>query len=281
VCDPVTASFALQAAGSVAKYQGQVSAVKQRNRARLRNFELANEEYLTDVMLRENDWKNSVQDTEIELDNIYQNTIDQWNRQDAELDKFLAAHSTNVQRANIAMYRQGYAGEQAGVTAGRLAAESVRAAGRAKAESMRSVMLNLENVETNKEVIKNQADFKQRQAWEQTRWAPIHGPTPPPPQLEAKPAIGGMLMEIAIAGAGAYMQGTQLANQNKILQNQADLKAAQIFAPSKNVGDLSFRTQSLGDFGNSGFYRSSNIASVYDAPFSSNQNLMIPFGPTV
>jgi hypothetical protein len=267
VCDPVIGSFALQAVGSVAKYQGQVSAVKQRNRAKLRNFELANEEYLTDVMFRENDWKNSLQDTEIELDNIYQNTIDQWNRQDAELDKLLSTHSTNVQKANIAMYKQGYVGEQAGVTAGRLAAESVRAAGRAKAESMRSVMLNLENVETNKEVIKNQADFKQRQTWEKTRWAPIHGPTPPPPQLEAKPAIGGMLMEIAIAGAGAYMQGQQLAKMDKIIEQNEGLKAANIFAPSRNVGDLSFRTESYLGIPN----RSSGIAS--------NQNLMIPFLP--
>jgi len=233
VCDPVSATFALQAAGSVAKYQGQSSAVKHRNRAKLRNFELANEDYLSDVMLRDNDWKNSLQDTEIELDNIYQNTIDQWNRQDSELDKFLSAHSSNVQKANIAMYKKGYAGEQSGVTAGRLATESVRAAGLAKAESMRSVMLNLEHVKTNKEVVKRQADNKQRKTWENTRWAPIHGPTPPPPQLEAKPAIGGMLMEIAIAGAGAYMQGTQLANQNKILDNQRKL-----LGPSTDLGDL-------------------------------------------
>ena len=72
-----------------------------------------------------------------------------------------------------------------------------------------------------------------RKSWEKVRHSPIHGLAPTPPVLEAKPSSAGMWMEIAIAGAGAYMGGASAlkASQTskdlaKILSNQEAQQAA-------------------------------------------------------
>jgi len=194
------------------KHQGQKKAVKYRNRAKLQNFEIANEEYEDQVMIRNNAWKNEVSAAEIELDNIFKATHDQWNKDDAEMDAILLNHSFTTEEAIIAMHKGSYAGTMTGRTAGRLAAKSSVEAGRVLSKSMANVILNQKKLDSNAEVIRQQANAKQWKAWEAVWRSPVHGHTPRPPQLEGKPPIGPMLMEIAIAGAGAYLGGTARAS---------------------------------------------------------------------
>ena len=204
--------FAAQAGGSVMKHQGQKKAVKYRNRAKLQNFEIENEKYKDQVMIRNNAWKNEVSAAEVELDNIFKSTYDQWSKDDAEMDAILLNHSFTTEEAIIAMHKGSYAGTMTGRTAGRLAAKSSVEAGRAISKSMAGVILNQKKIESNAEVIRQQANVKQWKAWEAVWRSPVHGHTPRPPQLEGKPPIGPMLMEIAIAGAGAYLGGTARAS---------------------------------------------------------------------
>ena len=271
--------FAAQAGGSVMKYQGQKKAVKYRNRAKLQNFEIANEEYEDQVMIRNNAWKNEVSAAEIELDNIFKATHDQWNKDDAELDAVLLEHSFATEEAIAAMHKNSYAGTMTGRTAGRLAAKSSVEASRIISKSLANVMLNKKKVETNAEVIRQQANQKQWQSWEKVWRSPVHGPTPRPPQLEAKPPIGPMLMEIAIAGAGAAMAGTQLKatrnlekqaaegllNQQKVLDTLAQQSSTQV---SQQVSsDLAVKT---GGLNLAGIEQYSSSAPVETAWWSSN-----------
>ncbi len=222
--------FALQAGGSYLKHQGQKGAVKARNRARLANFELENEKYLDQVMLRNNAWKDQVSQQEIQLDNIFKSTYDQWNKDDAQLDAILLEHSFNTQDAMLAMHKNSYAGTMTGVTAGRLAAQSTKDAGRAISKSLAQVILNKKKIDLNADVIREQSNQKQWSAWEKIRRSPIHGQTPRPPQLESKPPIGPMLLEIAVAGAGAYMSGTAMAKLNKMEKQVSEAVSANQFA---------------------------------------------------
>ena len=244
--------FAAQAGGSVMKHQGQKKAVKYRNRAKLQNFEIENEKYKDQVMIRNNAWKNEVSAAEIQLDNIFKATYDQWNKDDAQMDAILLEHSFATEEAVIAMHKGSYAGTMTGKTAGRLAAKSSVEAGRKISKSLANVILNKKNIESNAEVIRQQANAKQWKAWEAIWRSPVHGHTPRPPQLEAKPPIGPMLLEIAVAGAGAYMSGTALkslknmeAQVGKAVQaGQFNQQTAGMFStvPSR----ASFNMQSLG-----------------------------------
>ena len=231
--------FALQAGGSVMKHQGQKGAVKARNRARLANFELENEKYLDQVMLRNNAWKDQVSQQEIQLDNIFKSTYDQWNKDDAQLDAILLEHSFNTQDAMLAMHKNSYAGTMTGVTAGRLAAQSTKDAGRAISKTLAQVILNKKKIDLNADVIREQSNQKQWSAWEKIRRSPIHGQTPRPPQLESKPPIGPMLLEIAVAGAGATMSGMKMAKLNKMEKLQGEML--------KNMETSQFSTQLFGE----------------------------------
>ena len=204
------------------KYQGQKKAVKYRNRAKLQNFEIENEKYKDQVMIRNNAWKNEVSAAEVELDNIFKATYDQWSKDDAEMDAILLQHSFTTEEAVIAMHKGSYAGTMTGRTAGRLAAKSSVEAGRAISKSMANVILNQKKMESNAEVIRQQANAKQWKAWEAVWRSPVHGHTPRPPQLEGKPPIGPMLMEIAVAGAGAYLGGTARASSMKADKKLSD-----------------------------------------------------------
>ena len=198
------------------KYQGQKKAVKYRNRAKLQNFEIENQNYKDQVMIRNNAWKNELSAAEVELDNIFKSTYDQWSKDDAEMDAILLNHSFTTEEAVIAMHKGSYAGTMTGRTAGRLAAKSSVEAGRVLSKSMANVILNQKKLDSNAEVIRQQANAKQWKAWEAVWRSPVHGHTPRPPQLEGNPPIGPMLMEIAVAGAGAYLKAGEIKTDKKL-----------------------------------------------------------------
>ena len=204
MCDPVAASFGLNAIGAISQHAAQTQAVNARNRARLRNFQLANDQYLVEVMLDENKYKNDSQQEDIEQDQVYRAMVDQWTQQDQALDRLFNDGNTQIQQRLINMHKRGYAGEGSGVTAGRLASQSAREFGHAKAQILSKLMLSQESTDINKEILRQQAKTDSMKLYNQVRLAPIHGPTPIAPELEAKPSAASLILGLASAGLQSY-----------------------------------------------------------------------------
>jgi len=212
------AMFAVNSASSVFQHGQQTSAARARNRAKLQNFNADNEAYIANTILENTSWKDRVLQSEVAIDDIFQNSADQWRQQDMQMEEVYNKHAYDTIDILKSRYKNEYAGEQTGVTAGRLAGAPVREAGMALTKSVRNVVMNENKTQLNKEIITNQANQKTAQQWEQVRQAPVPGHTPPPPQYEAGPGVGGLLMQIAVSAAGAYMQGTQINKMNKIME---------------------------------------------------------------
>ena len=66
--------FGIQTVGSIFQYGQQKNAVRARNRAKLQNFNVENEQYIADNILRNVDWKNSVLNSEINTSLILSST---------------------------------------------------------------------------------------------------------------------------------------------------------------------------------------------------------------
>ena len=205
MCEPVSMGmFALQAAGQVASHNAQGQAVKARNRAKLKNFDLQNEQYLTEVMLDNNKYKNDVQVQEIEQDQVYQSMVDQWSQYDQQLDSMFADADFTLQNKIIEMYENSYAGTQTGATAARSAGKSAKKLGFQKAEILSKKMLARDETLLKKTVARQDAASKANKLFENVRFAPIHGPTPMAPELEAKPSKAGLIVGLATSALGAY-----------------------------------------------------------------------------
>ena len=196
--------FAMQAIGQIGSHNAQSSAVKARNRAKLRNFDLQNEQYLTEVMLDNNKYKNDVQVQEIEQDQVYQSMVDQWSQYDQQLDSMFADADFTLQNKIVEMYEKSYAGEQSGKTAGRLAGASAKKLGFQKAEILSKLMLAQDDVALKKDIVRSDAASKANKLYENVRFAPIHGPTPMAPELEAKPSKAGLIVGLATSALGSY-----------------------------------------------------------------------------
>ena len=81
MCNPA-AAFGFQAAGAVGNYFSQRRAAQARNRARLLNFRQENIAYYNDAMLKDVNWKNQQQDTQIAYDTIFQRASESWRQAD-------------------------------------------------------------------------------------------------------------------------------------------------------------------------------------------------------
>lgn len=214
--------FAVNTAGAIGQHQSQKAAVNARNRQKLANFDAENSAYLRDVTLGNASYRDKVVQQEVQLDNIFKGASEKWQEQDMLMEEVYTKHAFNVQDIIIGKAKASYAGTQTGRTAARLAAEPSRQAGFAMAKSVRDVVLNSKKVQLNKEIIANDADRRSRAQWEQVRQAPVPGHTPVAPQLEAGPGIGGLLLNIAAAAGGAYMQSQQLKTMKGIQQSAKD-----------------------------------------------------------
>ena len=205
MCDPVSAGmFAVQAAGQIGQHQAQGKAVSYRNRAKLRNFDEQNSQYLREVTLNNAKWKNDVQVQEGEQDQVYQAMVDQWVQQDQQLDKLFAEKDYALQDQIVKMYENEYAGTQTGRTAARLAGKSAKALGFAKAKDLSRLMLAQREADTNKDIVRNQALRDSNKLFEQIRFAPIHGHTPVAPELEAKPSTSSLILSLAGTALMSY-----------------------------------------------------------------------------
>ena len=207
--------FAISATQQIAGHQAQKKAVKARNKYKLANWEIANDQYEIDVMLENNKWKNSVQDADVAIDNLFTSVAYQWQQQDIALEEAAASHAWNKNEIIREMYKNEYAGEATGVTASRLAGEDVRKAGFAITKSMSDLVMNRDKAWIAKETARIEGNQKRRAQWSQIWRSPVPGHTPRPPELEREPGIGGLILNLAISAALAYVGGTEAAKAAK------------------------------------------------------------------
>ena len=186
------------------EHNAKGEAVKGRNRAKLRNFEEQNRQYKREVMLDNNDWKNSVQVQDIEQDQLYQSMVNQWTEQDAQLDRLFAESDHKIENAIIEMYENDYAGTGTGKTAARLAGKGAKKLGQYKAQVLNNLMMAKDETQMRKSNIRDEAQSKSWGLYEKIRFSPIHGHTPVAPELEAKPSKAGLILGLAKSAVGGY-----------------------------------------------------------------------------
>ena len=263
MCDPATASFALSAGTQVMEHQAQGAAVSGRNRSKLKNFESQNRQYQREVMFDNAEWNNEVQLQDIEQDQVYQSMIQQWSEQDQQLDKIFAKADQNVEKAIVEMYENDYAGTGTGRTAARLAGKSAKKLGQFKSNQLHSLMMAKEDAALNKERIQLDAAGKSRNLYEKIRFAPIHGPTPEAPELEAKPGMGGLILGIAGAAAKSWLGPDSISGKTKA--DLGDATPANIAGPWDQgpTGSSAFPTDTGG----------LNIAGIQEYSTNPNSNI--------
>ena len=203
MCNPA-AAFGFQAAGAVGNYFSQRAAAQARNRARLLNFRQENIAYYNDAMLKDVNWKNQQQDTQIAYDTIFQRAAESWRQADLAREEAYSRHANFTVKALKELYRKEYAGTQTGVTASRLANEPIRQVGMAIANSQRQYMMAKDKTLLQKEIIRNDANVRRRAAFRKTWRSPVHGWTPEAPQLEAGPGLGSLALQLGIAAVGSF-----------------------------------------------------------------------------
>ena len=214
MCEPTTiASVALSGAGQVAAHQAENAAIAGRNRAKLRNFEEQNRLYDREVMLDRAQYRNDMLLEDIQQDDVYRAMIDQWTEQDLKLNQLFADADIEIEGKIREMYQNEYAGTQTGATAARLAGKSAKELGFEKSKILHNLMMNKEEAIVSKDVSRQQSEVKSQDLYEQIRFAPIHGPTPMAPELEAKKSPAALLLGIGssiASGIGDYQTSQRL-----------------------------------------------------------------------
>jgi len=203
VCDPVLGMTAIRMGGQIAGHQQKVAGVNARNRQRLRQFDHDNIDYLNEVKLNNAQYFNDVAESEVEQEGVFSAMVNQWQQADQQLDEMFANHSFKLQDELVKMYTNEYAGTQTGATAARLAGQSAREKGFAMAKETNKLLLAQEEVYLKKEGSKIDAMSKIDALFEKVRHPPVHGHTPVPPELEAKPSSASLILGLA----GSALQG--------------------------------------------------------------------------
>ena len=189
---------------AIAGYQAEVAGVKAENKARLKNFERQNVQYLTDAMLANAQYKQDQLTEDASQDQEYLALINQWRENDNELDKIFYQGDLKMEAATREMYENDYAGTQTGATAARLAAKSTKEMGFKKAEYVHEMLMAEKSKELKDDQARDKAQWDSWDAYEKVRYAPIHGHTPVAPMLEAKPSMAGMLLGAVSSAAGGF-----------------------------------------------------------------------------
>ena len=197
MCEPTTIGAVFSGMGQIAGHQAENQAIAGRNRAKLRNFEEQNRLYDREVMLDRAQYRNDMILEDINQDNVYRAMIDQWTEQDIKLNKLFADADMKLEDKIREMYQNEYAGTQTGRTAARLAGKSAKEMGFAKSKILHNLMMAKEEAIISKDTIKRKGEVDSRNFYEEVRFAPIHGPTPIAPELEAKKSSAGLLLGLA------------------------------------------------------------------------------------
>lgn len=199
------ATAIIGAASAVAQYQEGVAAAKTENRAKLKNFERDNKQYLTNAMLADAKYKNDVSLADIKQDNLMIALSDQWAQNDADLDRIFAQEDFKIEKAIREMFENDYAGTQTGRTAARVAMKSTKELGYQRQESIRNKILKRKETYLKDDAAVNKAKWDSYEIYETARYAPIHGHAPVPPNMTPKPSPAGMILGIASSVAGMEM----------------------------------------------------------------------------
>ena len=204
MCEPATIGAVAGVGSALAGYQAEAAGVSYRNKAKLKNFERQNVQYLTDAMLDNAQYKQDQLREDREQDQIYRNMINQWRANDRELDKIFAKGSFKMEKAIREMHQNDYAGTQTGATAARLAAKSTKEMGFKKAEYVHEMLMAEKTKVDKDETIRDHSQWDSWDMYEKVRYAPIHGHAPVAPLLEAKPSPLGAIFGAVGSAAGAF-----------------------------------------------------------------------------
>ena len=202
MCGPAAIGAAAGVGQAIVGYQAEVAGVKARNKAKLKNFERQNVQYLTDAMLANAQYKQDQIQEDTKQDQLYMAMINQWRENDRQLDEVFAKGNFKVERAIREMYQNDYAGTQTGATAARLAGKSTKEMGFKKAEYVHDMFMAEKSKELKDDQARDKAQWDSWDMYEKVRYAPIHGHAPVAPLLEAKPSPLG-----AIFGAVGSIAG--------------------------------------------------------------------------
>ena len=206
MCEPTAiVSAGMGIAGAVSQQAAAEQATSAANRAKLKNHERNNTDYLTKTTLNNAKWKNNVQITDIKQDQYYMAMMDQWTQTDRQLDKIFAQGSYKMETAIRKMYQNDYAGTMTGNTAARLAAKSVQEMGYEKSKTLHEMMFAEDSAFLDRDTAWNEASAKRSEAYDRIRFSPIHGHAPPPPNMEAAPSRAGMFMQIGMSALGGAL----------------------------------------------------------------------------
>ena len=198
MCEPTAiATAGSSILGAVGQQAAAEQATSAKNRAKLKNHERNNIDYLTQTTLNNAKWKNDVQLQDIQQDQYYMAMMDQWTETDRQLDKIFAQGSYKMEAAIRKMYQNDYAGTMTGNTAARLAAKSVKEMGYEKSKTLHEMMFAEESSWMDKDRYHSEVEAKRAEAYDKIRFSPIHGHAPPSPIMDAAPSRAGMFMSIA------------------------------------------------------------------------------------
>jgi len=190
--------------GQVGEHQTKTAGVAGRNRQRLRQYEHDQQNYINEVKLDNAEYSNEVIANEVEQEGVFKAMVDQWTQLDQQLDQMFAQSSFKMQDSIIKMYENEYAGSQTGATAGRLAASSAKKKGFEIAKEVNGLLLSQKEVSSKKGMARTDAVSKIDKLYEKVRFPPVHGHTPVPPELEAKPSSASLMLGLAGAGLQSY-----------------------------------------------------------------------------
>jgi len=204
MCGPAAIGAAAGVGQAIVGYQAEVAGVNARNKAKLKNFERQNVQYLTDAMLANAQYKQDQIQEDTKQDQLYMAMIDQWRENDRQLDEVFAKGNFKIERAIREMYENDYAGTQTGATAARLAGKSTKEMGFKKAEYVHEMLMAEKTKVDSDDRARNKTMWDSWDMYEKVRYAPIHGHTPVAPMLEAKPSMAGMLLGAVSSAAGGF-----------------------------------------------------------------------------
>ena len=196
--------MALQGASQIAASNAESAAVQHSNAGKLKKHNRDVEAYKVEANLDNVQYLNDIQEEDHNQDKTYHALLDQWSSDDLQLKKIFAKNDHEIEDAIIAMHEGGYAGEQTGGTAGRLAAKSAKEAGYRKSRAIHNKMMAQEEVNMRKGQAFKEASDRSRDLYMDVAFAPVHGRMPHKPHLDAPPSKAGLFLGLAQTGLQGY-----------------------------------------------------------------------------
>ena len=198
--------MALQGASQIAGSQAESAAVQHSNAGKLKKHKRDVEDWKIQANLDNVQYLNDIQEEDVQQDRTYHALLDQWSSDDLQLKKIFAKNDFEIEDAIIAMHEGGYAGEQTGATAGRLAAKSAKEAGYRKSRAIHEKMMAQEEVNMRKGQAFKEASDRSRDLYMDVAFAPVHGRMPHKPHLDAPPSKAGLFLGVAQTGLSGYKE---------------------------------------------------------------------------